>query len=372
LTQFSIAEELLASLDQDAYTTKEELSRLCSNRALVYADLGEHELAETSFREAIALDEELSRTQELAINYTGLGNVQRDRGDYSSALRSYNEALGALTDLSERDRESDVYLEQGLTLILQDKAEQALPLLRTALLLTSVRHHAASHYLYLGEAYRAKGNMRRAADFFKTAAKLAQEYLTPETRWQALYKLALIAEAEGRPEDCKDQLEECIRTIENLRSQYLPESLKITLLARKADPYESMALLLLSRARQSDSAEERNRALRETFAYIELAKSRTFVEQLATIDIKPRGISAELLDEEASVLRSLRAFRALHTAEAAEQQYLWGQEIHEIENKLNEIWDEIREESSKGAEYVELRQAVPASYSSLRSILRNY
>lgn len=374
LARFSIAEDLIADLDMDPQTVRGALSRLCSNRALVYAEMGNHDLAEASFREAIALDEELGRTQQLVINYTGLGNVQRDRGDYSDALGAYDKALTVLDELSERDRESDVYLERGLTLILQDEAEQALPLLRKALLLTSVpnlSHHAAAHYLYVGEAHRASGEPGGGEGFFTTAAELAHAYSTPETQWQALYKLALIAEEDGRSEECKVLLERCIGTIESLRSQYLPESLKIALLARKTEPYEGMALFLLSRARQSESEEERKRALREAFAYIEHAKSRVFVEQLATTDIRPAGVSSELLDEEARLLRSLRAFRALHTSEAAEQQYLWGEEISEIEDKLQDLWSRISEESSKGAEYVELRRAVPSSHSSVRAILRN-
>lgn len=201
LAQFSVAEDLITNMDADAEVSQGALSRLRSNRALVYAEMGNYDLAETSFREAIDLDQELGRTQQLAINHTGLGNVQRDRGGYSDALESYDSALTALNDLSERDRESDVYLEQGLTLILQDEAERALPLLQKALLLTSVpnlSHHAAVHYLYLGEAHRASGAPDAAEGFFATAAELAREYSTPETRWQALHKLALIAEEDGR------------------------------------------------------------------------------------------------------------------------------------------------------------------------------
>lgn len=374
LAQFSIAETLIANMDPATETTKGALSRLRSNRALVYADMGDYNLAETSFREAIDLDQELKRTQQLVINYTGLGNVQRDQGGYSGALNSYDEALSALDELSERDRESDVYLERGLTLILQGESEQALPLLRKALLLTSVpnlSHHAAAHYLYLGEAHIANGEPEAAEGFFATAAELAHEYSTPETQWQALYKLALIAKGDGRLEECEELLARCISTIESLRSQYLPESLKIALLARKAEPYEDMALFLLSRARRSETEEERKRALREAFAYIEHAKSRVFVEQLAMTDIRPAGIAPELLNEEARLLKGLRAFRAVHTAEATEQQYLWGQEISEIEDKLQDLWSRISEESTKGAEYVELRRAVPSSYASVRAMLRN-
>lgn len=374
LARFSIAEDLIADMDADSQTVKGALSRLISNRALVYAEMGNTELANDSFLKAIDLDHELERTQQLVINYTGMGNVQRDMGDYSGALSSYDEALSILDELSERDRESDVYLEWGLTLILQNEAEQALPLLRKALLLTSVpnlSHHAAAHYLYLGEAHIASGEPEAAERFFTTAAELAQEYSTPETQWQALYKLALIAKDDTRPEECKELLERCIGTIESLRSQYLPESLKIALLARKAEPYESMALFLLSSARWSDTEEEKKQALREAFAYIEYAKSRVFVEQLATTDIRPAGISSELLDEEARLLKDLRAFRALHTAEAAGQQYLWGQEISEVEDELQNLWSRISEESSKGAEYVELRRAVPRSYASVRAMLRN-
>ncbi len=181
---------------------------------------------------------------------------------YTASIKAYEEALNALHrqdggDDESKDRESDVYLELGRTFLADGKPGPALSFLEKSLLLTSVSNltqHAAEHYLYIGEAHADLGASEPARRFLSKAAILAEEYGTPETRWRALHKLALVQKAGGHLTECARTLEKCIETIERLRSQYLPESTKISMLSSKERPYADM-VTLLCRAEPDDGVD---------------------------------------------------------------------------------------------------------------------
>ena len=138
LASLSAAQTLLKTVELTIPENLEEFSRLYSNFGLTYTRLGENDLAITSFKQAIILDKELGRNFGLVINYIGLGNVQRTTKRYQQAIESYRAALAVLDEVSDRDRESDVYLEQGVTLILSHQLQEGIQSLNQALLLTSV------------------------------------------------------------------------------------------------------------------------------------------------------------------------------------------------------------------------------------------
>jgi tetratricopeptide (TPR) repeat protein len=361
LTLLFTAQTLLESVDLSVSENLAELSRLHSNFGLTYARLGEADLTISSFKEAIALDKKLGNNFGLVINYMGLGNVQRAIKSYQEAIQSYQAALKVLDEISHRDRESDVYLELGLTLILNRQLEEGLQYLHKALLLTSVgnlKQREAIHYLYLGEAYRQFGNLQLAAQFFQKAIAFAQEFDTPETEWQALYGLALSYQRQGQQQKCQQALEDAIDTIEKLRSQYLPETFKISLFAEKTKPYEAMVLLCHSTSPD------------QAFDFMERAKSRIFIEQLATTAMgSVAGIPSELAEQEAQLIGELRCLQLRHRETLSQQKYEWGDEIIQIESNLEQLWHDIRRASAKGAEYVALRQATPLDFTGVKQIV---
>lgn len=274
--------------------------------------------------------------------------------------------------MSDRDRESDVYLELGRTLFLDGKPDAALGFLKKALLLTSVpnlTHHAAVHYLYLGEAYAKLGDPRFAERFLEKAVELAERYAAPETRWRALHKLALVLIDEGRQREGAHTLKRCIETIEQLRSQYLPESLKISLLSSKERPYEDMVTLLCS-PEVNGTGDVDARELEEAFRYVERAKSRIFAEQLSGTDLGSAGLPAELLGEEKSLILRLKALQTRHRAAAEPQRYDWGEEVAEVESRLRELREKMRQSGPRGAEYASLREASPLGHAQIWDLLR--
>lgn len=360
LAELSKAQTFLEVLELSVPENRAELSRLYSNFGLTYARLGEPQLASAVFERAIIWDSELGNYFGLVINYMGLGNVQRTIKRYNDAIESYQAALAVMDEVSDRDRESDVYLELGSTLILNHQLEEGLQYLQKALLLTSVgnlKQREAIHYLYLGEAYRQLNELQLAAQFFNKAVGFAQAFETPETQWQAFYGLALTYQHQDLQDKYQNALEDALKTIEQLRLQYLPETFKISLFAQKTKPYEAMVLL------HSSTSPER------AFNYMERVKSRVFIEQLATTTIGSAGISSELADREVRLISEFRRLQLRHRETLSQQKYEWGDEIDQIETELQQLWHEIRRTGDKGSEYIALRQATPMDFPGVKQIL---
>jgi tetratricopeptide (TPR) repeat protein len=390
LRWLSDAEAVLnaTTLPQNNY--RDELGRIRSASGLAHAELGEYERAKSDFREAIDLHEGLDRFTQAALSRTSLGNTLREEaeiteGGYAEAIRSYEQALHTLDRLFEgdlqnlrfsdtqdfRDRESDVYLELGRTLLLDRKFGAALRTLKKSLLFTTaanLAHHAAVHYLYIGEGYAGLSRVHLAERFFGKAIEFADRYGTPETRWRALHKLALVRRDDGRLSECVSTLSTCIETIERLRSQYLPEATKISMLSSKEKPYEDIIVLLCQalsdRADNGDSEQ-----LKEAFNYVERVKSRVFTERLAGTELGTAGLPRDLVEGEQELVRDLRRLQARYRAEAAPLRYDWGAEAAQIEDDLESIREDISRSGPRGREYVALRQALPIDYGGTRELL---
>jgi tetratricopeptide (TPR) repeat protein len=167
-------ESVRSNLSYQGY--QDELARLRAAFALVYMDLAEYARAETSAHAAATIHEKISdqdveRLLQAAISYTHLGNARREQARLQEAtfvatFRAYDYALQLLHDellqgvvaasedqgLEEdaNDRESDVYLQRGRTLLLDGRPEPALEDLQKALSLTSERQKREKEGLLAG------------------------------------------------------------------------------------------------------------------------------------------------------------------------------------------------------------------------------
>ena len=360
---------LLGQLDASDAEVRGELSRLHSNAGLVRSWIGDETGAIGHFRAAIGLDTELNRSIGRSINETGIANVHRRAGRAGEAISWYEAALRSLSEVSDRDRESDANLELGLALIETGQPDAGLARILTALLLTSVgnlRQQDWKHYLYLGEAYRARHDHDMAGRAFRKASAAAGRSATSEVHWQARYGLGLVLRDLGRPDEARACLEEAIDAAERFRRQYLPEALKISMLASKANPYEALVDLLASPEGHGDAPGWAAAA----FGYVEEAKSRVFLERLAISPIRwPESAPAELLAEETQLIDALRA---LTVRESAARDGASGPaELDRLEDKLNDVWGRIEASGRDGAEYVSLRRGRPVAYDGILGLLRD-
>ena len=368
LAAHATAFSLLGRLDNSDAEIRGELSPLHSNAGLVRSWIGDEKPAIEHFRKAIDLDTELNRPVSKSINETGIGNVHRLAGRTEEAVIWYEAALRSLSEVSDRDRESDANLELGLALIETGQPDAGLARVLKALLLTSVgnlREQDWKHYLYLGEAYRALHQFGKAESAFRKADSATGRSATSEIQWQALYGLGVVLRELGRASEAKASLEQAIDAVERFRQQYLPEALKISMLASKSNPYEALVDLLT----RPDGHAARQDWAATAFGYVEEAKSRVFLERLAISQIRwPQSASAELSWDEARLIDELRALTLRESATRDEASM--PDELDRLEEELNDVWTRIEASGRDGAEYVSLRRGLPLTYDSIRDMLR--
>lgn len=306
---FSRAEQRLEEVKGrlDHHTHRDESARLLNARAIVHSDLGEYEEAESNALAAAQIQEALGeekprRFLQAAIDYVTVGRARREyarreNGSYAPSFAAFDDALRVLNmvpeegrDREHSDRESEARLQRGRTHMLAGDYDAALADLEEARSLTSnfnLVQHAGEHDLFLGEAHLELANIRPAKKCLEEAITLAEGRGTPETLWQSRRALASVHRAEDRPQEARNELEECIETIEGLRSQHLPESSKISMLEPKDRPYEELVIDLCSSRSGTVEALEITRA----FGYVERSKSRVLTERLATRDLPvPAGV----------------------------------------------------------------------------------
>jgi tetratricopeptide (TPR) repeat protein len=287
LDHHRIAEERLEAARSrlDVHTYRDELARLRNARALVRMDLGEYKEAERDSLAAASIEEELGEENPLrflqaAIDYMSAGKARRglalrkDEG-FTASFATFDDALRVLTlapsgRREHSDRESEVYLERGRTHLMDGDHEAAITDLERALSLTSdfnLIQHAGAHHLYLGEAYLDADDPERAEVSLEKAAIIAEDLGTPETLWQGQRMLAAVFRAGNAPEKARTELRKCIDIIEQLRSQTLPESSKISMLEPKDRAYEDLVIDLCESGSEDAETTEVARALEITEAF---------------------------------------------------------------------------------------------------------
>ncbi|WP_047866602.1 CHAT domain-containing protein [Rubrobacter aplysinae] len=386
---FSIAEERLEAVRHrlDHHTHRDESARLLNARAIVHADLGEYEEAESNALSAAQIQEVLGeekpgRFLQAAIDYVTAGRARRELArredeDYTSSFEAFDDALRVLDmvpeedrDREHSDRESEARLQRGRTQILDGDYDAAIEDLEKALSLSSdfnLVQHAGEHRLYLGEAHLELDDPARARKNLEEAVELAEGNGTPETLWRGRYALASVHRAEDRPEEARSELKKCVETIERLRSQHLPESSKISMLDLKDRPYEELIVDLCQP--RADGPEAPKNA--EALAYAERSKSRVLTERLATKDVPaPAGVPEELVAEERQRAGNLRALQDSGSrGNAARGAYDLQAKVEEAERRLREVREKISACGVRGEEYVSMREGAPLDYAGIRNTL---
>lgn len=375
----------------DTHTYRDELARLRNARALVHMDLGEHEEAGRESLAAARIEEELgeenaNRFLQAAIDYMSAGKARREFAlhkdeDYAPSFAAFDNALRVLRRAPSEgrehsDRESEVYLERGRTHLMNGDHEAAITDLERALSLTSdfnLIQHAGAHHLYLGEAYLEVGNPECAGARLEEAVAISESLGTPETLWQGRRMLAAVRRAGNAPENARTELRKCIDIIEQLRSQTLPESSKISMLEPKDRAYEDLVIdLCESRSEDAETTEVAGALeITEAFNYVERAKSRVLAERLATRHLTvSTGVPTELMEHERKLAGNLMALQDPQSrANAAAGAYDLSAKIEETEQNLRDIRNRIRASGDNGEEYVGIREGTPLDYAGVRRIL---
>ncbi|MBX7220816.1 MAG: tetratricopeptide repeat protein [Blastocatellia bacterium] len=154
-----------------------------------------------------------------------LGDVMFLQDRYGEALENYQQAVRIARDVGNRAAEGRYLLNIGRVQLERGEYKAAMAALEQSLTIAweaGSRHIEAETLCVMGDTYRRLGKFTDAGIAFGRAFSLAQELEYPHVAWQTAYSWALCEHAQGRTEEAKKHLSECIAIIEKLRSE-LPD-----------------------------------------------------------------------------------------------------------------------------------------------------
>jgi tetratricopeptide (TPR) repeat protein len=206
----------------------------------------------------------------------------------------------------------------------------------------------------LGVVLRDRGRLNEAFVMQNEAIALADQFNLVDSMWRIRLGRAETHRLMGSPEAAQEDWQKAIQVIEQSRERLGLETQRMSFLGEdKMSVYTRLVLFLLRERAQRTNA----------FEYVERAKTRVMIDQLAVTPLRmPAGLSAALVEQERELLRQSRALLAAPaiTPEGVEH-------FRTITSALSHLWDEIEHIAP---EYAASRRARPLTYPDLRGLLR--
>jgi tetratricopeptide (TPR) repeat protein len=244
------------------------------NLAIVDYQLQDYDDAESSLILAMRCFEETGATRWLAAAQNELGLVYRDQGRWVEALASFETAAAQYRTEKSLDTLGRVLNNIGEVLLFQGAFEEAEAAFLEALATMRTRLYVVDAHLNLGLTHQVAGNLPKAQAAFQAALDLAQEIGRRDTLAQVHYRLGDALHRLNEPVAALVQFEAAASVIESTREPLTEEDLKISLLGRWQQVYETLVLHYLATGRPA-----------EAFAWAERSRARAFADAVTDEEI---------------------------------------------------------------------------------------
>jgi tetratricopeptide (TPR) repeat protein len=249
------------------------------NQATLYQRLGRYQAALEIYKQVELSSKGLSASDRAQI-LTNLGVVYRRLGDSYKALDTYRSALELYSQQHDSGGEINVLKNIGIVYALDqnnpDKAEEFFERSLAQAKATHNQREEMQAHLYLGETRLRKKDFQKGVDEFQEALAQARKLGSAEDQWKALYGIGRAEESLDQPAQAEASYREAISTIETSRVQLQLSALRAEFLADKRDVYDALISLLL---KKND--------IKESFAFLERSRARTFQDRLASVTLTP-------------------------------------------------------------------------------------
>ena len=302
LTQFQQALALWRELDDRAYE-----ARALNNLGVAYWHLGDLARSVDYVKQALALSSQSQAADDQfrsGIWLSNIANYYYDMGDYAQAADTYQRAFTITQQTRGTRRVYHFAVLDGLGLTyakLQDypraldHAGQALAIAREL----GDADSESSALNHIGEIHLMQGDTAQARAALEQALALRQKVGGPGGELETLANLGRLYEVLGDDDEAIAYYVRAVEVIESIQSEIKVEELKSTFAAKQAGIYERLIDLLWKQQR-----------LREAFDYMERARARAFLDQLAggVVDFRA-GVPAERMKQERELQARVSALR---------------------------------------------------------------
>jgi CHAT domain-containing protein/tetratricopeptide (TPR) repeat protein len=275
-----------------------------NDMAVIYEKLGQADEALKCYEESLRIHRSYEIYGGQYANLNNIGGIKFNQDDLEGALTSFKEALAINIEhngfLDSRainlNNIGQVYTKQG-------KYEAALGQYRQALDLTTNIHDfrgQAQTLDNLGDLYRTQTQYELALDYYQQAFDVCVEIGLTEGKASTLHGIGRTYQQQGRMSEAIVAYQQAIEVLENMLNDLNIEEFRAGFVGKQQEIYESMINILWDEGRYS-----------EAFTYIERARARAFLSQMANgaIDFRA-GADATLLERERALKAEITARRA--------------------------------------------------------------
>ena len=179
--------------------------------ALIHAQAGELDRAESLYREALAISREIGHRRQLARLLFYLGSLVPLKGDLLEAEELLDEALSVARAASDRNSEFWTHSSLAEVLRLQGRVQESIELARSALEIaqrTGERSMQAWTYLHLGQALLVQGELVEAQNSLDQSLAICDEVGYQHLSGYVLKELGVLAWARKDLDRARKLLEE--------------------------------------------------------------------------------------------------------------------------------------------------------------------
>jgi CHAT domain-containing protein/Flp pilus assembly protein TadD len=281
-----------------------EVAVTLNNIGTVYKSIGQPQKALDYYNQALLIRRDVGDRSGEATTLNNIGGVYNNIGQPQKALDYYNQALPILQEFSDRSRVAAiqnnigrVYDSIGQAKKALDYYYQALPILREV----GNRSGEATTLNNIGIVYDRIGQPQKALDYYNQALPIFQEVGNRFGVAATMNNIGLTYEKKGNTGDAINRYIEAIKVIESIQSEITVEELKASFASQgeQIATYKRLINLLWQKGN-----------FEEAFNYVERAKARAFLDQIANGQIDFRaGADSKLLEQEQALKNQIIALR---------------------------------------------------------------
>lgn len=312
------------------------LSMGYATQGLISMGLGETGKAREQLNHAFELAESSGSSEDQSAILKNLGILSLRESRFEEAEAYFGHAVAIDTTINSRAGLAYGYRNLGILKARMNLAEQGIPLLRKSLALSKelrdTRNIVQSCY-GLGLCLHEAGRYREASAVLDSGLVYLGDYTMPDLEWRLLWMKARSSRELASVQEAIRNYQQAAVVVETMRQSLSAEAFKQGFLEDKGDLYADIISYLFALGRPADALE-----------FAERAKSRSFIDMLATRSATSRGSAgmsvASALRDSIDMYRyrlgSLESQPGVKTAALEEEISRVREEMVHLENRYSE------------------------------------